>query len=158
MGQRKYDKYEKMAVDFIGVEPGIESSVLAKKLAEISGLAVSTISGVLSDMAGRHQFVRVRATSPDGHFTYKCYMTVPPNVDPTLFVPRGSKRQENKHGVKAANGGTNKTTAHPPLKPGTFTVNLELPSGKTEPFTLDEMMRMYSQIGRIVESFRTAVL
>lgn len=149
MGQRKYDKYEKMAVDFIGVEPGIESSVLAKKLAEISGLAVSTISGVLSDMAGRHQFVRVRATSPEGHFTYKCYMTVPPNVDPTLFVPRRSKRQENKHEVK---------TAHPTLKPGTFTVNLELPSGKVEAFTLDEMMRMYAQIGRIVEAFRTAVL
>lgn len=49
-------------------------------------------------------------------------------------------------------------TVHPTRKPGTFTVNLELPSGKTEPFTLDEMMRMYSQIGRIVESFRTAGL
>jgi hypothetical protein len=149
MGQRKYDKYEKMAVDFIGVDPGIESSVLAKRLAEISGLPVSTISGVLSDMAGRHQFVRVRATSPDGHFTYKCYMTVPPNVDPKLFLPRGDKQQKSKHTVK---------TAHPTLKPGTFTVNLELPNGKMEPFTLDEMMRMYSQIGRIVEAFRTAGL
>lgn len=45
-------------------------------------------------------------------------------------------------------------TAHPVRKPGTLTMNLEMPDGTIAAFTLDELMRMYAQINRMLESVR----
>jgi len=174
---RKYQKERKRALDTISNVPGVTTAELATTLALQSGNTVQQMTSMLSDMATRHEFVRVRAKEHE-RFTYKCYMTVPPGVDPELFKPRKAAHRKSKgNGVvqemaaKVAEGiqeslpfvrerviARASTTealadlfepAHPAVKPGTFTVDLELPDGNKATFTLDEARRMYEQLYRL---------
>ena len=60
--------------------------------------------------------------------------------------------------VRSIPQGVEVETAHPARKPGTFTANLEMPDGSIAVFTLDEVVRMYEQVKRILEAFSNVSL
>jgi hypothetical protein len=169
----KFAQQEKDALDVISKNPGITTLSLSVLLADASGTTPQQMTGMLSAMAKKHSFVRVKAAE-NGKFTYKCYMTVPPGVDPKLFEPRHVNKQkvhdlvDPKHYLeRPKNGVTTQSmlqhsagSAHeegpppdlkfvPPLKPGTFTVDLELPNGRVAKFTINEARRMYEQLNHL---------
>jgi len=161
----KFAQQEKDALDVISKNPGITTLSLSVLLADASGTTPQQMTGLLSAMAKKHSFVRVKAAE-NGKFTYKCYMTVPPGVDPKLFEPRhiNKKAVNGEHAIRegshvrvASMLQHSAGSAHeegpppglkfvPPLKPGTFTVDLELPNGRVAKFTLEQARRMYEQL------------
>jgi hypothetical protein len=165
----KFDQERKDAIEIIKNHPGITMIDLTKTLADATGHTVSQMRGVVSKLIENNKVAHVQAQQ-DGAFTYKLYTTLPPGVDPALFVRKGKKAKEEQKEQKelfkpmkpapepkpapvvpasVETGQFDKRYAdpapHPRMKPGAAFIYIETQQGP-QAFTLEEARRVYEHL------------
>lgn len=156
--EKQFLDMEEAVIPMINAEQGIKSVALRRRLVEMfPQYTYEQTSGVLSRMMDENKFY-FRPSEFEGHFAYELFTILPLNARPEEFGKRkaqSSPKNRSNMGVVPPPEPPKPPCAprHPPHKPATLTVNIEMPDGSLAVFTLDEVVRLYEQVRRVLESF-----
>lgn len=177
----KYTAMRKRVLEIVAVHPGIGTIELTQMLKD-EGNDYNAARGVVSSMGQQGRFFRARNQSPTKEAgIYRCWSARPHGIqlDETRVRRKGGKHKPRQADLSLGDVviPTGKTftplplaqqpiltqqlvqgMTHPPHKPATMTVNIEMPNGSLAVFTLDEVVRLYEQVRRVLEAFNRVSL